>query len=480
MTNDVTFQREEVDHWTPRWKKIDDVVAGEYAVKKAGDAYLPRPNPTDESDQNLARYDQYVQRAVFFNATGRTLEGLVGIAYRRQPEIEIPSSMEFVRTDIDGAGGGLVNQSHRVLEDTFRHGRAALLVDFPIANETISLAQLQAGRIHATITAYKANQIINWRINQNQDLSLVVLYEQLEDEDGYATKIIEQWRELALGTLSTEDDDAPVRYVVRIWRRGGAEGSGRPEIVEEYEPKDARGKPWEFIPFTFVGAMDNNAEVDKPPLEDLANLNLAHYRNSAEFEESTFFVGQPTIVFTGLDDQWVKDMQDMGVYVGSREAIPLPEGANAMMLQAKENTAAERGMEMKERQMVATGARLLTHGEAIKTAEQSRSETAAAHSVLSLVCDNVSSAYVLALSWALLFTQAGDGDVNFTIPTDFTGLSADPTLLSALVAGWQGGALPRSDLFAALRQLGVIDPEKTDQEILDELELEGGGLNLEP
>lgn len=481
MSNDVTYQRQEVQDWIPRWKKIDDVVAGEYAIKMAGDTYLPRPNPTDTSDQNKVRFEQYLQRAVFFNATGRTLEGLIGIAYRRAPEIEVSTKMEFVRADVDGSGGGLVNQSHRVVEDVFRNGRAFLLTDFPVTNETISVAQLQREQIHATITAYRADQVINWSVNENQELSLVVIQEELETtgDDGYSVEVVQTWRELALGRLSNEDEDAAVRYVVRIWKRGGADDQGAPEIVAEYEPTDAAGKTWARIPGTFVGAVDNNEEIDKPPLEDLSNLNVAHYRNSADAEESTYFVGQPTIVFTGLDEQWIQILQDNGVYVGSREVIPLPVGADAKMLQASENTAAERGMDRKESQMVALGARLLTHGEAVKTAEQSRAETASAHSVLSLVCDNVSAAYRQSLTWANKFTSSAEDESGFTIPTDFTGLTADPQLLTALVGGWQSGALPRTDLFAALRQLGVIDPEKTDEQIEEELETEGGGLGLE-
>jgi len=480
MTNDVSYQREEVTAWIPRWQKIDNVVAGEYAIKQAGDLYLPRPNPLDDSEENLSRYDQYRDRAVFFNATSRTLEGLIGIAFRRNPAIVITSSMEWIRSDVDGSGGGIINQSHRILEDTFRNARAGLLVDFPARNNTISLAELQQQNLHATITPYRANQITNWRVNENQELSLVVLYEQIEVGDEFDVGIMEQWRELRIGRFSTEEEGAAERYVVRIWRRGGDDSAGPPEIYAEYQPTDAAGRAWGYIPFTFVGAMDNNAEIDKPPLEDLSNLNLAHYRNSADFEESAYFIGQPTIVFTGLDDQWIQVMQDNGVYVGSREAIPLPVGATALMLQASPNTLAQEGMRIKEGQMVALGARLLTQGEAVKTAEQSRSETAAAHSVLSLVCDNVSAAYTLALTWALQFTTAGSAeDVMFSIPTDFTGLAADPQLMTALVAGWQAGALPRSDLFAAMRQLGVIDQNKSDDDIEAELELEGGGLGLE-
>ncbi len=129
--------------------------------------------------------------------------------------------------------------------------------------------------------------------------------------------------------------------------------------------------------------------------------------------------------------------------------------------------------------MAALGARLLTHGEAIKTAEQSRSETAAAHSVLSLAATNLALAYTRALEWAAEFTAGASGKTSYTMPQDYTGLNADPQLATAIVTIWQAGAIPTSDKNSALRQLGVIDPEKGDETIEGELESEGGGLGLD-
>lgn len=480
MTTDVSYTREELAKWGPLWKKIDDAVEGEAAIKAGGDRYLPRPNPNDESAENLKRYDQYLERAVFFNATGRTLEGLIGIAYRQPPAVDVPSTMEFVQSDLDGAGGGILNQTHRALEYVLKNARAGVLADFPARNEAISRAEMNERGLHATLTLYPAPQIINWRVNDEQDLTLVVLHETLEEQDGFATNKVDQFRELSLGGTMEEIEtgaDYVDRYVVRLWRRQGENEAL--SIHAEYVPTDAAGNVWTFIPFSFIGAVDNNHEIDKPPLLDLANLNIAHYRNSADHEESVFFVGQPTFVFAGLDEQWLKLMQDQGVYVGSRAAVPLPEGATAQLLQAAPNQLAGEAMKNKENQMVALGARLLTHGEAIKTAEQSRSETAAAHSVLSLAAENVSNAYTLALTWAMYFTQTQDDEPSFSIASDFTGLIASPQLIQALVQGWQQNAIPSSDLWKSLRQLGVIDPEKTDEQIMDELDYNPQGLDLE-
>ena len=476
--NKVDYQRPEIATHSPDWDKVNDVVDGERPVKSKKETYLPKPNPTDKSHENSTRYTQYVERAVFFNATGRTLEGLIGIAFSNGPEVEVPASMEFINNDADGAAGGISNQSHRVLEALLKKGRAGLLVDHPTATGATSKAQQLAGNIHATITTYEAGSIINWRLDDNQDLNMVVLFESVEQPDGYGLDYVDQWRELVIGRLSTEDDNAPVRYVQKLWRKNTEGDKSEFYIHDEYEVKDATGKPWDKIPFTFVGAVDNNSEVDKAPMLDLACLNVAHYRNSADYEESAFFVGQPTFAFAGLDDTWIKDHWSEGVYVGSRAAIPLPAGGNAFILQANENTLAGAAMAVKESQMVAMGARLLTHGEAIKTAEQSRSETAAAHSVLSLAATNMALAYTQALEWVQMFTRGASGAISYIMPIDYTGLMANPNLINSIVAAWQSGSVPTSDKNAAFRQLGVINREKDDEAIADEIDSDGGGLEL--
>ncbi|GAF91434.1 unnamed protein product, partial [marine sediment metagenome] len=102
--SDVTTPRIELTLWFDRWQKVRDVIEGSEAVKNAGARYLPVLNPTDISAENIARNQQYIFRAYWFGATSRTLEGMIGIAFNKEPQIEIPSSMDILLTDVDGAG----------------------------------------------------------------------------------------------------------------------------------------------------------------------------------------------------------------------------------------------------------------------------------------------------------------------------------------------------------------------------------------
>ncbi|WP_319926942.1 hypothetical protein [Xenorhabdus littoralis] len=58
----------------------------------------------DRDDPNNKRYERYLLRASFINATGRTLSGLLGIAFSKPVKINISGGVEYLETDIDGEG----------------------------------------------------------------------------------------------------------------------------------------------------------------------------------------------------------------------------------------------------------------------------------------------------------------------------------------------------------------------------------------
>jgi hypothetical protein len=180
----------------------------------------------------------------------------------------------------------------------------------------------------------------------------------------------------------------------------------------------------------------------------------------------------------GLDDHWVKMLEDKGIYFGSRAILPLPQGGSAGILQAQPNGLAKEAMDAKERQMVALGARLIEKGSATKTATEAASDNAAEHSVLSLVASNVSEAYTKALQCAAEFMGA-TGECVYALNQDFIEARLDPQTLAELVKSWQAGAITDADLWAQLRRYGLIDAEKTDDEIREELASSTSGLNLD-
>jgi hypothetical protein len=453
----VRFMRNEVRQELPKWTLIRDCVEGQSAIKNAKETYLPRPNKADTSEENQERYNAYIERAVFYNATRRTLDGLVGQVFTRDPKAELPKGLEILLQDVDGGGVVLNQQAKRCLSEVMSYGRAGLLVDFPETVAPASKSDLENGYIRPTVSLYFPWSIINWRTitkGARVLLSLVVLEETyIKKDDGFEVTVGKMWRVLRLV------DDV---YRIDEYLEEDFETPNRTTI-----PKDSSGKELSEIPFQFVGAVNNDTELDFPPLFDLAALNVAHYRNSADYEESCFIVGQPTPYLTGLSENWVTGVLKGSVQLGSRSAIPLPEGGNAGLLQVNPNSMPFEAMGHKERQMVALGAKLVQEKSVQRTLGEAQLEEAAESSILSTAAKNVSSAYTAALKLATKFSGDGSDTLIYELNTDFPASRMTPEERAQLMAEWQGGGIAFSEMREALRKCGVaiLDDEEAKNEI---------------
>lgn len=468
---DVTFAREEYSFALPSWRLIDDVVAGSRAVKSRGQTYLPKPNPDDTSAENDTRYNQYLARAVFYNVSSRTLQGLTGAAFRKNPILDKPSALDYIENDIDGSGVSVYQQSQHVLREVLKIGRHGLLADYPTTEGAVSRADMDAGRVRATIASYSANQIINWRterIGAIHKLVLVVLKERAERimPDGFGIDYFDRYRVLRLR------DGV---YTQETWSN---DRSGLHVEQEEFPVRNGSGGFWDRIPFTFVGSNNNEASIDPAPMYDMAEVSIAHYRNSADYEDSVYFIGQAQPWMSGLSEEWRNWIQEQGLYVGSRSPILLPQGGQFGITQAMPNTLAREAMDQKEDQMVALGARLIQPGSASKTATEAKADTENEHSVLSLAVANVNEAYMSCLEWMGQFMNVS-GESRYEINQEFTAPNIDAQMLTALIQAWQSGKYPEADLWSQLRKYGLIDEEKDDEQIREELDTQAVTLDFE-
>jgi len=467
----VSHIRPEVAEKQATWTMISDCISGQEAVKSRGQAYLPKPNASDNSPENAARYEAYLRRAVFYNVTARTLRGLLGQVFARDSVITLPDALSMLDIDVEGSGISLDQQAKRALSHVLGQGRAGLLTDYPVATNAVSKADVNSGRVRPLLKLYRPEDIINWRTTRfgaKVKLSLVVLRETYDKEDdGFEVQTEVQYRVLRLN----EEE----KYTVTLYREVEGElreGKKQTEWVaygQELPVVDYSGAQFTEIPFTFIGAENNDPEIDPSPLYDLAVINLAHYRNSADYEDSCFMVGQPTPWISGLTVQWVKDVLKGTIHLGSRGFLPLPVGGEAGLLQAEANTMVKEAMEHKERQMVALGAKLVESKQVQRTATEAAQEEAAESSSLSSAVKNVSTAYTLALRWAGRFVaQFSDDLIEYELNADFDLSRMTPEERAQLIKEWQSDAISFTEMRWNLRRGGVAYLE--DEEAKDEIE----------
>lgn len=454
---DISTQHPEYAEALTEWVKIEDITR-----EKNLHQYLITLNPQDKSKENQVRNQQYRERAQFYALAGETAQGMLGTVFGKWPTFKVPPELEYLSKNADGVGNSIYQQSQGLTDDVIRKGRAGLAVSFPTTQGEVTREQMQSGDVSARIDRYEPEQILNWRTvteGSRTKLSLVVLYQkEYEEKEGqYEPELVELIREMYL--------EEGV-YKERQWRKSSTEG-WTPE--PEFTPQDATGQPWQEIPFTFVGSENNDTSIDHPPMKSIVNLNIGHYRNSADYEDSVFYNGQSQPWMSAVGGEHIRLMEKEGVYIGSRKLLPVPEGGEFGFAQAAPNTLVRQAMMDKVDLMIGLGARILQPGSAVKTAEQAAGERETQHSKLSLIASNVSEAYSKALVWVgrYMGVELDPDEHGYTVNQDYTHLGKNPQELRVVMEGFLQGTMPLGDYVRYMQKEGLFDEERTPEEYAD-------------
>lgn len=449
----VTTTHKGYDAHQKKARRVRDAVAGSDAIKARGTEYLPNPDKDDPD-----RYREYKGRAQWLGVTKRTHDGMMGAVFRKAPTTELPAAIEYLIDDADGSGLGLTQFARRATSDTMQDGRHGVLVDYPEAEDGLTREQTQD--LRATLRHYPSASIRNWR-RAGEDLVLVVLSETYEEpKDEFAVEEKEQFRVLSLDATG---------YRQRVFRGD--------DVVADTYPRMANGGAWPFIPFQFLGTVNNDENPDNPMLLDIADLNIGHYRNSADLEESSFTVGQPMphvdIGETTSVQDW-KELNPNGLKWGSRVGVQT-RGGRLDLVQAAPNNLPGELMEKKEAQMLAIGARLIEQRGQNETAEAVRARSGAENANLSTLAHNVSDGLENCLEWAALFMSTADlsEQIIFQLNQQFYQENTDPQMVIARIQELDRGLIAKKDYRDWRRKTGGIDTERTDEEIDDEVQAGG-------
>lgn len=448
---------------TTEWSTCRAAIAGQRAIHAGTTTYLPAL-----SEQTDAEYSAYLARAGWFPATGRTLDGLVGMVFRHEPTLTAPAALQDLASDITLSGIDLNGLARDVLRDVLGVGRIGLLVEFPQVNgeRPSSAAAAAAANLRPYVTIYRAESIINWRIervNNAMQPTLIVLAETYETRtDPFTFEIAVQYRALFLEGGA---------YVQRVYR-AGASGTFE-QFGEDIVPLMA-GAPLPAIPFYPFGPERLTLDMQQSPLLALADLNVSHYRSTADLENGAHFTGLPTPFISGLTLESTDS-----IVLGSSRAIVAPDpSARAGFLEfsgAGLNTLETR-CEKKEQQMAAIGARMLAPEKSGVESEgtivmRHSGESSVLASIATLTSSGMTAMLQMIAKWAGIA-----GEVDYQLSTDYvpTGLSAQE--LAELVKSWQAGAISWETLFANLQRGEIVAPDASAEDERERIEAQGPPL----
>ena len=467
MANQVDVKHPDYEENEERWKRCRDTVSGSDAVKAAGKEYLPLLDKQTGPD-----YEAYVKRALFYGATSRTVQALLGAAFRKDPNYEVPSAFEELLESLTSNGLSILDFSRRTVRELLVVGRVGLLVD--VDGEDTVYAEM-----------YKTENIFNWRtarIDGKEEVTMVVLNEEFSDteSDEFAVKKGYQIRVLHL-TKGINGQADKYMYWQQLYRKGL--NNDKDTWIKYGDPVVPLrlGARLERIPFFFVNPNSLTTDTEKPVLLDLVDVNLSHYRSSADLEHGAHYTALPTAWIAGFSP-------DKEYNIGSRTAwVSEKVDAKAGYLEftGQGLDALMKLIARKEQLMAVLGARMLEEQKkSAEAADTHRIRQSGESGALSVVVGTASEALELVLQKIIWWKGSNDTktSVEYHLNDDFIDDRMKPDELIAFMKLWQSGSISQNTFLYNLKRGEILSPETS---IEDEKELiatefgagSGTGLN---
>jgi len=422
----VNTQRKDYADLLPKWARLRDCFEGRDAVLAAASKYVPDLPGTD-----VAGNKAYRERGNFYNAVMRTVQGMTGSIFQKPPEVEFPEPFKEYLDDVTLTNVPFETFAVDASRETMLTGRFGVLVDMP---------SQKSQDMRPYLCGYRAEDIVNWRTESrggDDVLTMVVLREVVEvpdEKDEFACKNAMQYRVVQLVENTC---------VQQVWR---AKADNASEFAPVEDPVVAmrRGVPLPFIPFVFLGATHATPELEKPPLIDLADVNLGHWRNSVDYEYGLHLIALPT--------PWVAGSKatsaDGKMKIGPSVVWELEVQGSAGMLEFTGSGLASlvAAMDEKKKQMASLGARLIEDAPTTsETASAVRMRHSGEHATLRTVAGAIELGLTLVLQvvawWAGSAEKPADTEVGVELNKEYLNVRATPQEVQVALTALQAGEI---------------------------------------
>ena len=433
--NNTWFQQE------PHWMLIEDLLGGTYQMRKRHRKYLPQePRELDES------YDNRLARSVcppFYLRLERMLAGML----TRKP-VRLNETSDEIREslfNVDLQGNDLNVWTYETTRKMVRYGHVGVLVDAPASGN---------GRPYWV--TYTPRDILGFRtemIDGQIKFTQLRLSEKVAIPDGeYGEKIIEQVRLLTPGNFQIYRKNKNNKFT--IFEEGTMD-------VDE-------------IPFSVAYSNRINLLESRPPMADIAELNLKAYQIQSDLDNQLHISAVPMLAFYGFPQQSEE------VTAGPGEAIAFPADGRAEYIEpaGRSYEAQFKRLDNLSNQINELGlAAVLGQKLSAETAEAKRIDRSQGDSTMMVVAQQMQDMIDNCLVFHSKYTgtDAGSSFVN----RDFLSQRLDPQEIQALLQLYTAGSISQETLLKQLHEGEVLGDEfEVEEEI--EATQRGGLVNMTP
>lgn len=418
------------ENMEPHWVLIENLLGGSYQMRKRHRDYLPQePRELDEA------YDNRLARSVcppYYQRLERMLAGML----TRKP-VRLNDVADVIREqlfDVDLQGNDLNIWTYDTARKVIRYGHCGVLVDAPAdAN----------GRPYWV--TYTPRDILGWRtelVDGQQKFTQLRLMEKVVEPDGdYGETIVEQVRLLTPGAFE-------------IHRKNN---DGDFQLFDEGTTSLSE------IPFSVAYSNRINFMESRPPMEDIAELNLKAYQTQSDLDNQLHIAAVPMLAFYGFPQTSEE------VSAGPGEAIAFPADGRAEYIESKGTSfdSQFKRLDQLEHQINTLAlAAVLGQKLGAETAESKRIDRSQGDSTMQVVAQQMQDMIDNSLIFHAQYlgnNSAGSSFVN----RDFLAARLDPQEIGSLLQLYTAGTITQETLLKQLHEGEVLGDEFDVEEELE-------------
>ena len=421
----------------PHWLMIEDLAGGTYDIRMKHRRYLPQ-EPREQDDA----YENRLARSTCPPYFQRLERMLAGMLTRKPVKLQDIGDVQREQLfDVDLQGNDLNVWTYEAARKMIRYGHVGVLVDVP-----------QDGNGRPYWVTYTPREILGYRTEiidgKTTFTQLRLLEKIIEPEGEYGEKEVTQVRVLYQG-----------RY--EIHRKND---NGKFIVVDEGETTLSE------IPFSVAYANRLTLMESRPPLEDIAELNIKAYQVQSDLDNQLHISAVPLLGFFGFPQSSEE------VTAGPNEAIAFPAEGRAEYIEptGRSFDSQFQRLEQLEKQINELGlAAVLGQKLSAETAEAKKIDRSQGDSTMMVVAQQMQDLIDNSLVFhaqLLNTTEIGSSFVN----RDFLSTRLEPKEIQSLLQLYTAGTITQKTLLDQLTQGEVLGDEFDVEEEIEATQM--GGL----
>ena len=419
-----------------------------------------------EEGESQDNYDRRINRSSLYNMYRKTIEDHAGRVFRKPLVIDdkVDKSFDPIVDDISRTGQKITDFAQDVFTQGLQTGIHFIHIDAPTyVGRTISETKNNGFRPYFVSVA--PENLLGWQqdiINNRLILTQVRIKEIHKEKDPD-----NEFLSLQVEYVRVMDKVGSDQVLVRLYRKRTEKQVDNWDLIEE-TTLDLSGIP--LVPFY---AQRKYFMMGAPPLDDLADINIAHWQSSSDQTHILHYTRLPILFGAG----WPKGTT---LKISSSQMVTTQDPTSDLKYvepQGQSIAAGQKDIDKLEMQMEVLGMQLLARTSGPSTATGEMRGEIKETSQLGMMAKNLERALNKSFEFAAEFLGVGEWpDDGVRISTELSTLDVSAPTLTLLLQSVTQGKISKETFWDELVRRGLLagtfDPELETERLEAQHEVE--------